>query len=337
MTIRHFCLGLFLSASLLALRILPGAAEQAPDRAAITVTLLGTGTPILNINRFGMSTLVEAGHQKLLFDAGRGVSIRLQAGVPLRDISAIFITHLHSDHISGLPDLYATAPLPTDDGRRTVPFEIWGPDGVDHLARGIELMFTENNRIRLTGKETTADATRISPHALPPDGGVVFQKDGVAVTAFLVDHGHAKPAYGYRVDYADRSVVLSGDTTYSANLVARAKGADFLVHCVAIGSRRLEAVAPDYVKHFYEYLANPEMVGRILTEVRPRDAVFSHISLYSRGDIPRATEEELTSRVQAVYDGPFVIGQDLMSFVISADGVTRRPYSAAFRQQEPVR
>jgi ribonuclease Z len=90
------------------------------------VTLLGTGTPILNIHRFGMSTLVEAGGQQLSFGAGRGVAMRLQqAKVLLRDITALFITHLHSDHLTRLPDLYATAPLAIG-GRRAIPLDVWG-------------------------------------------------------------------------------------------------------------------------------------------------------------------------------------------------------------------
>jgi ribonuclease Z len=109
-----------------------------------------------------------------------------------------------------------------------------------------------------------------------------------------------------------------------------------LVHCVAIGSRRLEAVAPAFVQRYYEFLASPEMAGRILQETRPRLAVFSHISLYSRGDIPRPSTDELMSRVRAVYDGPFVIGEDLMAFSVTAQGVTAQPYSAATRQQEPA-
>jgi ribonuclease Z len=113
------------------------------------VTLLGTGTPVLNIHRFGMSTLVEAGGQTLLFDAGRGVALRLhQAKVLLCDLTALFITHLHSDHLTGLPDLYAMAPLGFDR-RRTVPLDVWGPQGIATVGHGIELMFTENNRIRL--------------------------------------------------------------------------------------------------------------------------------------------------------------------------------------------
>jgi ribonuclease Z len=302
---------------------------------AIKVTLLGTGTPVLNIDRFGMSTLVEAGGKKLLFDVGRGATMRLhQARIPLRDITAVFVTHLHSDHVAGLPDLYATAPL-TSGGGRQIPLEVWGPQGIDSVARGVETMFTENTRIRLLGKELVPAVTRISAHSLPAQGGTAYDEDGVRVTAFLVNHGHAEPAYGYRVEYGDRAVVLSGDTTYSPNLVKYAKGADLLVHCVAIGSRRLEAAAPEFVQRFYEYLASPEMAGRILDEVRPRLAVFSHISLYSRGDIPRADSDELSSRVRAIYAGPFVIGEDLMSFTVGSSSVVSEPYSATKRQQEP--
>ena len=87
------------------------------------------------------------------------------------------------------------------------------------------------------------------------------------------------------------------------------------------------------MRRFYEYLANPETVAKILAETKPRDAVFSHISLYSQADIPAATEEELTARVRVSYDGPFVIGQDLMSFTINNSGVTREPYSVEFRQR----
>jgi len=308
-------------------------ASTAAPAQAIKVTLLGTGTPIVNLNRFGMSTLVEAGQQKLLFDAGRGVVLRLQqAGASIRDINGVFITHLHSDHLTGLPDLYATAALlPLAIGGRKIPLEMWGPAGIDNVARGIELMFTDNNRFRVGGGEAVEEATRIAAHKLSE--GTAYERDGVKVTAFVVNHGYVAPAYGFRIDYGRHAVVLSGDTAYAPNLVAHGKGADLLVHCIAIGSAVLEQRRPDFVRRFYEYLANPEAVAKVLSETRPRDAVFSHISLYSQADIPPATDEELTARVRAGYDGPFVIGQDLMSFVIDDNGVTREPYSAELRQR----
>ncbi len=300
----------------------------------IRVTLLGTGTPVLNINRFGMSTLVEAGGQKLIFDAGRGVAIRLhQAKIRLRDITAVFVTHLHSDHITGLPDLYATAPLGSG-GRRRIPLEVWGPEGIGDVGRGIETMFSANTHIRLAENSMVPAATKITTHELPSDGGVIYDKMGVRITAFLVNHGHAK-AYGYRIEYDGRVVVLSGDTTYSPNLINSAKGIDLLVHCVAIGSRRLEAAAPELLKPRYDHLATPEVVGRVLNEARPKQVVFSHISLYSRGKIPRPSNDELHSRVRAVYDGPFIIGEDLMSFLVTSTGVEAEPYSAARRWSEP--
>jgi ribonuclease Z len=231
-----------------------------------------------------------------------------------------------------LPDLYATSELlPLAIGGRRTPLEIWGPVGIDNVARGIELMFTDNNRLRAIGGEIAQDATRVAGHAMSE--GVVYEREGVKVTAFLVNHGYVVPAYGFRVDYADHAVVLSGDTAYAPNLVAHGKGADLLIHCVAIGSARLEQLRWDFVRRFYEYLANPETVAKILAETRPRDAVFSHISLYGQADIPPATEEELTARVRAGYDGPFVIGQDLMSFTINNNGVTREPYSVESRQR----
>ena len=298
------------------------------------VTLLGTGTPILNINRFGMSTLVQAGGQTLLFDAGRGAAIRLhQANVALGQIDAIFITHLHSDHIAGIPDIYATAPLVPPE--RRVPLEIWGPVGIEDVVRGVELMLSANNRIRLSEKEVTPDVTRIVTHDVPAEGGVVFRNQGVTVTAFLVDHGDAKPAYGYRVDYGGHAVVLSGDTVYTPNLIQHAKGADLLVQCVAAGSRRFEAAATELAQRRYAHLASPEMAGRILSEARPKYAAFSHISLMSRTDIPRVTDEELRRRIRSQYDGAFAIGEDLMSFRITATRVIAEPYAAAKRQTEP--
>jgi ribonuclease Z len=298
------------------------------------VTLLGTGTPVLNINRFGISTLVEAGDQKLLFDAGRGAAIRLhQAKVPLRDVSAIFLSLLNSDHLTGLPDIYAMAGLPVEDGRRLVPLEVWGPEGVNNVTTGIEMMLADNNRMRLLQHEMTEQVTHFNTHVVKE--GEVYHRDGVSVIAFLLEHGDTKPDYGYKISYKEHSVVITDDTAFHQNIIEYGKGADMIIQSVAIASRALEKADPQYVNHFYSFLANPEVVGRIFAEIMPNFAVLSHISLYSKGGIPRPTEQELSSRIAALYPGPVLIGQDLMQFAVDDDGVKSLPYLPERRNEEP--
>jgi ribonuclease Z len=224
------------------------------DAQEIKVTLLGTGTPILSINRFGISTLVETGSQKLLFDAGRGAAIRLhQVKVLLRDISAIFLSLLNSDHLTGLPDIYAMAGLPVEDGRRTVPLEVWGPDGINNVTSGIERMLADNNRMRLLQHEMTEEVTHINTHVVKERK--IYDQDGVSVIAFLIEHGDTKPDYGYRVTYKGHSVVITDDTAFSQNIIEYGKGADMMIQSVAIASRALEKADPTYVNHFYSFLA----------------------------------------------------------------------------------
>lgn len=256
-----------------------------------------------------------------------------QAQVPLRDISAIFISLMNSDHVTGLADLYASAPLPTDDGRRDTPFLMYGPDGIDNVAAGLQLMLKDNNRLRLLAHETNPEAIQIEPHLVKP--GFVYSKDGVTVRAFLIEHGVTKPDYGYRVEYKGHAVVVTDDTSYSENLVNNAKGTDLMVQSVAIASHALEKVDMDYANHFYSYLANPEKAGRIFSEARPKLAVLAHISRYSRHGIPRASMDELRSRIAENYDGPFVVGDDLMSFVIDDSGVHAQPYDPESKFREP--
>lgn len=308
--------------SALSLCVLFGAQTACHAETAMKVTLLGTASATtINGERFGMSTLVEVDHQRLLFDAGRGALIRLhEAGVPLAKLSGIFITHLHSDHIAGLPDIYATAPLPMTKGLgRTDPFQLWGPAGIDQVADGIETMFGPNNKIRLIDHEIAPAATQIEVHDVTRDG-VVYDHDGVKVTAFLVDHGNAKPAYGYRVDYQSHSVVISGDTRYTPNLVSHAQHVDLLIHCVAIASPQLQQADPQRIEHFYNYLASPEAVDHVFNETRPKLAVLSHISFFSDADIPPVSQQGLEEAVRKGYAGPFRIGHDLETYDIGDDG-----------------
>src|SRR5215470_6176889 len=112
-----------------------GASAQPAPASPITVTLLGTGTPSPRPDRFGPSTMIEAGGKKLVFDAGRGLTIRLfQLKVPLGEVDALFLTHFHSDHLNGLPDIFMTGYVRTPYARRTKPMRLYGPTGTTRIA-----------------------------------------------------------------------------------------------------------------------------------------------------------------------------------------------------------
>jgi ribonuclease Z len=199
-----------------------GIAMSAP---VIKVTLLGTGTPFPNAERFGSAILVEVGGEKLLFDCGRGAAIRLtQAGVALDSVDELFLTHLHSDHTVGIPDLWLTGWFLGRDH----PLRVWGPPGTremtEHLSRAYQFdVQTREHTENLPPKGVEVDAEEI-------EQGDIYIRGLLRVSAFLVDDGPAKPAFGYRIDYSGHAVVISGDTKFSQNLVDFSKGADCLIH-----------------------------------------------------------------------------------------------------------
>lgn len=299
----------------------PAFAAYAADD--FSVTLLGTGTPAPSPERFGMSTLVEAGGQRLLFDMGRGVTIRLwQKLVPFGSIDAHFLTHLHSDHVNGLPDLWLTGWIQTPYGGRKKPFTIYGPAGTEKLMAGLWEAFSEDRRIRTEDEHFPLAGIQTDAHDVKP--GVVYEKDGVAVTTFEVDHGdHIKPAYGYKVNYRGHSVVLSGDTRYHANVERAARGADLLIHEVAMIPEKLLAEIPAY-KAIYEHHITPEQAGKLFALARPKLAVYSHLVLsgFPKMGIKPPTPEELLAATRKTYDGPVVVGADLMGFKIDGTGVS---------------
>jgi ribonuclease Z len=282
----------------------------------ITVTLLGTGRPIPAMDRFGAATLIQAGPVTLLIDCGRGVTQRLwQSHIPLSDVSELFLTHLHSDHVVGIPDLWLTGWLGGPFGHRTGPFEVRGPTGTRAMMTYLEKAYAADVRIRTADEQLPPAGSAI--RAVDISEGVVYRDRGVTVTAFDVDHGPLiKPSIGYRVDYGGRSVVVSGDTRFSANLIRHARGADVVIHEVALAPDDLlgrSAVARRIIAHH----TPPEDAGRVFARVKPKLAVYTHIVLLALDSIsPPPTVGDLVAQTRTTYAGPLVVGEDLMTIEV---------------------
>jgi len=180
----------------------------------LRVILLGTaGGPTFSAQRLGISTLILAGPEKLLFDCGRGLTTGMAAmAINPADVTKVFLTHLHSDHIVSLPELYLFSWA--SEGRNK-PLQVWGPDGTRSMFKHLQEAFAFDIHIR-RDVDLKHSAEGIKVFATDIREGVVHEANGVKVTAFLVDHGPVKPAFGFRVDYHGHSVVMSGDTRPSA-------------------------------------------------------------------------------------------------------------------------
>jgi len=272
----------------------------------IKVTLLGTGTPPPLMERFGPSILVQAGSETLLFDAGRGCLQRLrQINVTYDKISALFFTHLHSDHVVGLPDLWLTGWLVS---QRTKPLNVFGPTGTDEMITYLQKAFAFDIKTRIENDKQLKEGSKLLVKEIQQ--GVIYEKNGVKVIAFKVDHGIIKPAFGYRIEYKGHSVVLSGDTRYSENLIKYARGTDLLIHEVVIAPDTLSESDPKY--HIVALHTTPEQAAKVFNEVKPKLAAYSHIAKPFGN-----TEQEILKRTKSSYSGPLIMGEDLMIFSIS--------------------
>ncbi|MGE0361259.1 MAG: MBL fold metallo-hydrolase [Vicinamibacterales bacterium] len=317
----------------------PVAAPATPlGPTELRATFLGTGAPRPSLDRYGPITLIEAGAERVLVDPGPGLRERLlQAGGfdLISGIDHVLVTHLHYDHTISLPDLWLTGWL---FGRRT-PLVVEGPVGTQAMMRHFEQAYDWDTRYR-RAVGVPGDGVAIAARDVTP--GVVFERNGLKVTAFEVEHlpidiATRKPlpfdgqTLGFRFDFHGHSLVLSGDTRPSEAVVAQARGVDVLVHEVQVPS-------PDETEE--AKLANvslsvhsaPKAVAEIFAKTQPRMAVYSHIIP------PDVTEAQL--REATPYQGPLTVAHDLLMITIG-DRITvadrPRAVTRSFEQSGAIR
>jgi ribonuclease Z len=293
------------TACILALLMLSPALPLAAQQPATTmqVVLLGTGFPRPSAERAGPAAAIVIGKKTFIVDAGRGVVMRLVgANLPLDSIQCVFLTHLHSDHIDGLPDLYNT---PWVLGRAK-PFELYGPTGTQEMADALLKFFAADIHIRADLTEMhPREGAKINVHIV--NEGVVYQDSDVKVTAFLVDHRPVEPAFGYRFESGGRVIVISGDTRPSDNLIRYAKDADVLVHEAYLYEYFSNTDNPEVAARLRAYHTTAEQAGQVAAAAGVKLLVLTHL-------IPGDKDAEFERRASQFFKGRIVVGKDLERF-----------------------
>ena len=284
--------------------------SSAESHSAPFVVFLGTGTPGPTPNRQGPSLAVVAGGKAYLTDVGVGVVRQADAafanGVRALDPSKLdiaFVSHLHSDHTLGLPDLILT---PWVLGR-TAPLELYGPPGISAMAENILKAYTDDIHIRITGLEqANKTGYEVNAHEIKP--GIIYQDANVKVTAFAVRHGSWPLALGYRFDAAGKSIVFSGDTAPAESVVEACSGCDLLIHEVYIGSP--DANSPRSPEHWAQYMktfhTSAAELADIATRARAKTLVTTHLAFMGN-----ATQADLIATLKKGYAGTVIVAHDL--------------------------
>jgi ribonuclease Z len=288
---------------------LTAACSEQPASLSTQVVLLGTGTPNPEPERSGPAVAIVVNDTAYLVDFGAGVVRRAAAMSPTYggDIEALeakrlkvaFLTHLHSDHSIGLPDLILT---PWVMGRDE-PLELYGPEGVGDMAEHVLKAYDADIRYRIDGLEPANDqGWRVNTHTL--DDGVVYEDDNVKVEAFRVRHGTWENAFGIRFTTQDRVIVISGDAAPDATVEAYAKDADILIHEVysVSGFARRDEFWQKY--HSNNHTSAHEL-GEIASRAQPKLLVLYHVLFWG------SSEETVLKEVREKYSGDVVLGHDL--------------------------
>jgi len=278
--------------------------------AATDVVILGTGTPRADPDRSGPAVAIIYNGRSYLFDSGPGIVRRAAAAstrlhidaLKMPNLQRVFLTHLHSDHTLGLPDLIFS---PWVLGR-TVPLEIYGPKGSKAMADHIEAAWQPDIDIRIHGLEHgNSTGYQANVHEINP--GLVFTENGIEIAAISVHHGTWPQAFGYRIKTPDRTIVISGDCSPSPALIEACNGCDVLLHEVYSLSE-LKSARPNWAEYLHQFHTSTEEVAQIAAQAKPKLLVLYH-QLMTGG-----TDLQLVSEVKTGPETKVVSARDLDVF-----------------------
>lgn len=270
------------------------------------VVVLGTGTPSADPERSGPSVAVVVNNRAYLVDCGPGVVRRAAAAekngygaLKPTELKIVFVTHLHSDHTLGYPDLIFS---PWVLGRKE-PIQAYGPRGLRSMTRHLEKAWSEDIQIRRSGLEqANATGYKVVVHEISP--GLVYRDEDVSVTAFPVKHGSWAYAFGYKFETKNRRIVISGDTAPSEEVVRMCDGCDLLLHEI-YNPHGDELKDAHWKEYFGSFHTSPAELAEIARKARPKMLVVYHQVL------ERLPESDLIDQFRHEYSGNFVFARDL--------------------------
>ena len=289
------------------------------------VGFCGTGSPLPSRERAAACTVVIAGGKLFVFDMGGGSGNNLSLmGMPLDKIVGVWLTHLHSDHFEGLGPF--TLQRWAGSSAKT-PLQVFGPEGVMEITEGLNAVYRIDSTYRIAHHgEAVVPQSGFGMTGAAVSPGVVYDTDGIKITAFAVDHDPIKPALGYRVDWNGKSVTISGDTAFTPALAAAAKDSDLFVS--ELLSQRMVKILentsrkvgnPNRAKIFSDiqnYHISPEQAADVAKAANVGMLAFTHIV----PSVPKPLEFALTGDAASRYSGPIKIMHDGDVISISGTG-----------------
>tara|TARA_B100001057_G_scaffold79721_1_gene74877 strand:- start:993 stop:1907 length:915 start_codon:yes stop_codon:yes gene_type:complete len=269
----------------------------------IKITILGSGTPRVNIDRFSQSILVEHKNDKFLFDAGRGALIRLnQSNILPNEIHNIFFTHLHSDHILGFADILMTGWV----YHRKSPLNIYGPKGTKNFIDNTLKAFNEDINVRSKAPERL-DKKNLKSNITIIEDGYKINKNGLTIEAFSVKHEPFTHAFGFKIFNDKYCMLISGDTTYTENVIRKAKNCDLLIHEIAHASEHTLKKFPK-AKGVISYHTDISQLSQIVNKVKPRLTVLNHVL-----SLDGSSDDEILKHLKKYTNHDVLIAKDLMT------------------------